>query len=141
MAGMPGRLRQGERVAAMTPHGFDPRAEEALRRTLEHVADGHLTLWVRGRFYDEHTGARLNPPEIQVLPDRQPQPGVPYLRGDWWTPMLERGWLELPPPGPCMRYLLTDTGHAVLSSAATSSGGVIATPPRAGQSQAGDGRR
>uniref|UniRef100_UPI003F49A7D2 hypothetical protein n=1 Tax=Nonomuraea sp. CA-252377 TaxID=3240003 RepID=UPI003F49A7D2 len=25
-------------------------------------------------------------------------------------PLLERGWLELSPPGPSMRYLLTDAG-------------------------------
>ncbi|MGP4105247.1 hypothetical protein [Nonomuraea sp. KM90] len=72
-----------------------------------------LTLWVRGRFFDEHTGARLDPPEIQVLPDRQPQPGVPDPGGAWWPPLLQRGWLELPPPGPSMRYLLTDAGRAL----------------------------
>ncbi|MEV4083151.1 hypothetical protein AB0J43_23065 [Nonomuraea fuscirosea] len=125
----------------MTSRRFGPRAEEALRRTLRDIADGRLTLWVRGRLYDEHIGARLDLPEIQVLPDRQPQPGVPDLPGDWWEPLTERGWLELPPPGPCMRYLPTDAAHAVLSSTAASSDGVLAPPLQAGQSRAGEGGR
>ncbi|GAA4932833.1 hypothetical protein HD597_000452 [Nonomuraea thailandensis] len=140
LRGVPVGCRHGEQVAAMTPPRFGPRAEEALRRTLRDIDEGHLTLWVRGRFFDEHTGARLDPPEIEVLPDRQPQPGVPDPRGDWWMPMLERGWLELPAPGPSMRYLVTDAGNAVLSSAAKPSGSVIAPPsPRAGSRPAADG--
>lgn len=101
----------------MTHHRFGPRAEEALRRTLKDIDDGHLSLWMHGRFYDEHTGARLDPPQIEVRPDRQPQPGIPDARGAWWTPLIERGWLTMPPPGPSMRYLLTDAGRAALAPA------------------------
>jgi hypothetical protein len=52
----------------MTPPRFGPRAEEALRRTLKDIDDGHLTLWVRGRFFDEHTGARLDRPRSRCWP-------------------------------------------------------------------------
>ncbi|MGR6924312.1 hypothetical protein ACU635_59480 [[Actinomadura] parvosata] len=126
----------------MTPPHLGPRAEEALRRTLKDIDDGYLTLWVRGRFFDEHTGARRDPPEIEVLPDRQPQPGVPDPRGAWWMLLLERGWLELSPPGPSMRYLLTDAGREVLSTAAAepSDHARSSTPPQAGP-PAGDGAR
>ncbi|SDL36226.1 hypothetical protein [Nonomuraea jiangxiensis] len=102
------------------PHG--PREEEALRRTLKDIDDRHLTLWVRGRFYDEHTGAPLDPPQIEGLPDRQPQPGVPGPRGAWWTPLIERGWLELSPPGRSRRYLVTDAGRDALAHAHGRSG-------------------
>lgn len=53
------------------------RAELALIRTLSDIDDGHLSLWIKGRFFDPHSGDALHPPQIEVIPDRQPYQGVP----------------------------------------------------------------
>jgi hypothetical protein len=95
--------------------------EAALLRTLRDIDDGHLSLWVRVRYFDAVTGQRLKTPVVaEVHPDRQPYPGVPDRRGEWWRALVERGWLELPPPGSFpMRYFVSDDGkHAFETGAA-----------------------
>ncbi|MEV1245507.1 hypothetical protein [Nonomuraea sp. NPDC049750] len=50
-------------------------------------------------YYDPVSGARLAEPQVlRVTPDRQPYSGVPEPGGTWWTALIERGWLQLPPP-------------------------------------------
>ncbi|MEV4083147.1 hypothetical protein AB0J43_23045 [Nonomuraea fuscirosea] len=96
----------------------DVRADRALIRTLSDIEDGHLSLWIKGRFFDPYTGAPLDPPEITVIPDRQPHPGVPGPSGAWWRALDERGWLEMPAPGMVpMRYLVSEAGQTALEAA------------------------
>ncbi|MEV0169101.1 hypothetical protein [Nonomuraea fuscirosea] len=72
--------------------------ERALIRTLSDIEDGHLSLWVNGRFFDPHTGRPLDPPKIRVISDRQPYRGVPDPGGPWWDMLVQRDWLEMPRP-------------------------------------------
>lgn len=90
----------------------------ALIRTLADIDDGHLSLWIRGCFFDEHTGRPLDPPQIEVVPDRQPYHGVPDPGGAWWSTLVDWGWLEMPVPGTYpMRYRVSETGQAALQAA------------------------
>ncbi|MER6514560.1 hypothetical protein ABT158_47645 [Nonomuraea sp. NPDC001636] len=112
--------------------GSRSRADLALIRTLVDIDDGHLSLWISGRFFDQHTGRPLDPPQIDVMPDRQPYHGVPDPDGAWWSTLVDRGWLEMPTPGTHpMRYRVSETGQAALQ-AARRDGTVRPRPPLAG---------
>jgi hypothetical protein len=94
------------------------RVELALLRTLSDIDDGHLILWISGRFFDPHTGDPLDPPQIRVIPDRQPYRGVPDPGGAWWDALVQRGWLEMPVPGTTpMCYRVSQAGRDVLLAA------------------------
>ncbi|MEV4090354.1 hypothetical protein AB0J43_59810, partial [Nonomuraea fuscirosea] len=107
----------GERAAQQDDTSLN-RMERALIRTLSDIEDGHLSLWVNGRFFDPHTRRPLDPPQIRVISDRQPYRGVPDPGGAWWDMLVQRGWLEMPAPGTTpMRYLVSQAGRDALAAA------------------------
>lgn len=91
--------------------------ETALRRTLRDIHQGHLGLWVLVHYFDPTTGRRLATPRVgRVTPDRQPCAGIPNRSGEWWTQMVDRGWLALPPEDSGQRqYLVTEEGRRVVA--------------------------
>jgi hypothetical protein len=95
------------------PHRERVAAERALLRTLKDIDDGHLGLWLKLSHYHPESGKRLDPPVIaQITPDRQVEAAVPNRQGEWWNELVDRGWLQPPPPGAGeRRYLTTDAGH------------------------------
>lgn len=69
--------------------GSRSRAEMALIRTLADIDDGHLSLWIRGRFFDEHTGRPLDPRRSKSFRTGSPTTGFPTRAAPggapWWT--------------------------------------------------------
>lgn len=107
-------MSSGEAVA--DTDAFSERQERALLRALRDI-DGHIGLWVDAVYFDPMTGERLAKPEVRrVTPDREVSAAIPNRRGEWWLPLVERGWIELPGPGvqPAI-YRLTEAGRTALA--------------------------
>lgn len=93
----------------------DSYGETALLRALAAIHDGHINLYAQVRRFDPMTGERHPAPVIEVHPDRGPCVGTPNASGDWWLPLMERGWLRLVD---CDRphYRLTVEGERALAA-------------------------
>lgn len=81
--------------------------EAALLRTLRDIADGHLNLWVDIRYFDEANGQLHAVPQVVgVSPDRAPAGAL--AGAEWWTELVDAGWLRLPDAVEAQRYYPSD---------------------------------
>lgn len=75
---------------------FTPAQEAALLRTLRDISDGHIHMGAAVQRYDAQTGELLEWDIVTPDPaaDRAPAAAIPNPTGDWWAPMLRRGWVS-----------------------------------------------
>mgnify|MGYP001564614344 CR=1 FL=1 len=87
--------------------------EAALLRTLRDIAHGHLNLWVDVRYFDEANGQPHAVPQVVgVSPDRAP---AGALAGpEWWSELVDAGWLRPPAAIEAQRYHPTDAAIHLL---------------------------